>query len=74
MSTTKRTAAAIDRFVASQLDGAPVPSADVLARPITKADIDAYPAYFILGPGQDIASATDCPHGYRLTDSCPCCD
>ena len=23
---------------------------------------------------QVIASATDCPHGYRPTDSCPICD
>lgn len=66
--------AALDQYIAKRLAVAPVPPADVLSRPITKADVDAYPDYFILGPGQDTAYATDCPHGYRLTDSCPCCD
>ncbi|GAA2046721.1 hypothetical protein [Nocardiopsis rhodophaea] len=41
---------------------------------ITKADVDRYPAYYICGPGRELADNTDCPHGYRLTDSCPCCD
>ncbi|MFE3280062.1 hypothetical protein [Nocardia sp. NPDC059239] len=52
----------------------PAPPADVLARPITRADVQANPDYFISGPGRAIASQTDCGHGYYLTDSCPCCD
>jgi len=52
---------------------APVPPADVLNRTITHADVRAYPDYFILGPGRAVAQATDCGHGYRLTDSCPNC-
>ncbi len=51
----------------------PVPPAEVLARRITVADVKAYPEYFISGPGRKVASATDCGHGYYLTDSCPCC-
>ncbi|WP_280381395.1 hypothetical protein [Nocardia wallacei] len=52
----------------------PTPPADVLARPITLADLKAYPDYFISGPGRALAGRTDCGHGYYLTDSCPCCD
>jgi hypothetical protein len=32
------------------------------------------PQYWIAGPGYEFASRADCPHGYRLTDSCPMCD
>jgi hypothetical protein len=62
------------QFAADQLRAAPVPPADVLNRPITKTDVTAYSAYFILGPGRDTASTTLCAHGYYLTDSCPGCD
>lgn len=51
----------------------PAPPADVLARPLSKAIFDQFPEYFITGRGRVIASQTDCGHGYRLTDSCPCC-
>lgn len=50
-----------------------VPPANVLARRITPSDVAAYPAYFLYGPGLVLAETTDCPHGYRLTDSCPGC-
>lgn len=53
---------------------ATVPPADVLSRPITRADVAQYPEYYILGAGREIASTTRCPHDYHLTDSCPCCD
>lgn len=39
----------------------------------TAADVRRYPAYYISGPGRPAAEATQCGHGYRLTDSCPCC-
>jgi hypothetical protein len=64
----------INRSPAELVAKAPVPPSDVLARPITRADVSAYPVYFIHGPGRDVASSTDCGHGYNLTDSCPCCD
>jgi hypothetical protein len=51
-----------------------VPPLEVLGRPITKADIEAYPVYFIIGPGREIAERTKCGHGYLLTSSCPGCD
>lgn len=40
----------------------------------TVADVRRDPQYWIAGPGHALAEATDCPHGYRLTDSCPGCD
>jgi hypothetical protein len=52
----------------------PAPPAEVLARPIVKDDIRAYPDYFISGRGRRLASVTLCPHDYYLTDSCPGCD
>ncbi|MER5388351.1 hypothetical protein [Saccharopolyspora sp. NPDC002686] len=53
----------------------PAPPADILARPLTPADIRKYPAYFISTTnGSQLAQQYDCPHGYRLTDSCPGCD
>lgn len=61
-------------FVAKQLAKENRPPADVLARKITHADVARYPAYFILGPGREAASATECDHGYYLTSSCPGCD
>ncbi|ALG07642.1 hypothetical protein [Kibdelosporangium phytohabitans] len=62
--------AATDR---AALDGG-IPPVSVLARPITAADIRKWPRYFLDGPGRKLAEQTDCRHGYRLTDSCPCCD
>lgn len=52
----------------------PAPPADILARPLAPADIQAYPAYFIEGRGRAVASSTLCAHDYYLTDSCPGCD
>ena len=52
----------------------PVQPPDMLTRPITTADVKAYPEYFILGPGRDIAQNTLCAHAYTLVDSCPNCD
>ncbi|WP_439377454.1 hypothetical protein [Amycolatopsis lexingtonensis] len=40
----------------------------------TVADVLADPAYWIAGPGRAVADRTDCPHGYRLTSTCPPCD
>lgn len=50
-----------------------VPPADVLAHTPTVHNVKAYPEYYILGGGYDVASATDCGHGYNLTDSYPSC-
>lgn len=65
--------AAMAAWKAGQLAKMVTPPADVLDRAPTAADVAAYPIYFILGPGADIASRTDCGHGYNLTDSCPSC-
>lgn len=65
--------AAMDAYKAAQIAKMVTPPADVLDRAPTPADVSAYPVYFILGPGADIASRTDCGHGYFLTDSCPVC-
>jgi len=50
---------------------------DVEATPgvqvVTAADVARYPEYFINGPGREAAHGARCEHGYRLTDSCPCC-
>jgi hypothetical protein len=40
----------------------------------TYADVQRDPEYWIGGPGHEVASRTNCPHGYRLTDTCPMCD
>ncbi|QYN17498.1 hypothetical protein [Amycolatopsis sp. DSM 110486] len=66
-------ASRLSKFLDARGANAPVPPADVLARTITYADVQAYPDYFILGPGQAVASTTDCGHGYNLTDGCPNC-
>lgn len=53
----------------------PRPPADVLAKDApTVDDVRQWPDFFISGPGRRVASATPCPHDYRLTDSCPGCD
>lgn len=53
----------------------PRPPAEVLAKAaLTKADVRAWPDFFISGPGRAVASRTLCPHEYYLTDSCPGCD
>jgi hypothetical protein len=74
--TTPRALASANfaRYIDGLVADAPVPPAEVLSRAITPADVAAYPVYFIHGPGQDLAHATDCGHGYTLLDSCPCCD
>ena len=48
--------------------------ADPMTRPPTVADVQAFPVYFIVGPGREIAERTECEHGYMLTSSCPGCD
>ncbi|WP_134666105.1 MULTISPECIES: hypothetical protein [unclassified Amycolatopsis] len=65
---------ALREHMAREVEKAPVPPGDVLARTITRRDVQQYDVYFIWGPGRDITSRTDCGHGYYLTDSCPCCD
>lgn len=40
---------------------------------VTARDVKSYPWYYLAGPGRPAAEASDCEHGYRLTDSCPCC-
>jgi hypothetical protein len=52
----------------------PMPPADILAAPLTPAIVRDYPHYYISGRGRPLADRTDCPHRYRLTDSCPGCD
>lgn len=53
----------------------PRPPAEVLAKDApTVADVRRWPDFFISGPGRRVASATECPHAYYLTDSCPGCD
>lgn len=53
----------------------PVPPAEVLAQDApTVADVKAWPDFFMAGPGRAVAQATECPHAYHLTDSCPGCD
>ncbi len=42
--------------------------------PLTAVDVAADPEFWIAGAGREIASRTDCGHGYNLTDSCPGCD
>ncbi|EFL12652.1 predicted protein [Streptomyces sp. AA4] len=41
--------------------------------PPSVGDVFAHPQYWISGAGHDAAHAAECPHGYRLTASCPCC-
>jgi len=76
MTNADRRAAA--RRLSDHLDRrgahANTPPANVLIRTSTRADVHAFPDYFILGAGRDLAANTDCEHGYRLTDSCPHCD
>ncbi|MFD9964010.1 hypothetical protein [Amycolatopsis sp. NPDC058986] len=69
-----RAGAALRQYMDREVAKAPVPPGDVLARTITRHDVQQYAEYFIWGPGRDVASRTDCGHGYNLTDSCPCCD
>ncbi|MGY1946651.1 hypothetical protein [Nocardia asiatica] len=51
----------------------PAPAPAGFDVPLTAAIVSEYPEFYISGPGRQIASATDCGHGYWLTDSCPCC-
>lgn len=41
---------------------------------VTYEDVKAFPWYYIVGPGREAAEASSCSHGYRMTDSCPCCE
>lgn len=66
--------AAMAAHKAKQLESMAVPPLDVLSRKITPADIKAYPVYFIVGPGREIAERTECDHGYLLVSTCPGCD
>ena len=61
-------------WIAEEVANAPQPSISMLLRKITPADVKAYPLYFIVGHGRDIAGKTRCAHNYFLTDSCPGCD
>ncbi|MFD5899136.1 hypothetical protein [Streptomyces sp. NPDC060366] len=42
---------------------------------VTVADIQEYTDYYtdFRNPGREAARESFCPHGYRLTDSCPNC-
>ncbi len=51
----------------------PVPDSPKLAGKVTATDIGLYPEYYVSGPGRAAAEGSDCPHGYRMTDSCPNC-
>ncbi|MFD6400727.1 hypothetical protein [Nocardia sp. NPDC060249] len=51
----------------------PEPPAEVLARPVTAADVDTYTAWFLNGRGYPIAAAAKCQHGYALVAFCPEC-
>jgi hypothetical protein len=70
----ERLRAAIKRNREQQLQDMVVPPLEVLSRPPTVADVQAYPVYFIVGPGREIAEYIACEHGYMLTSSCPGCD
>ncbi|MFE3052267.1 hypothetical protein [Nocardia sp. NPDC059239] len=51
----------------------PAPPPEVLRRPITPADVDNYPEYFLNGSGYGIAARLTCEHGRALTDPCDEC-
>lgn len=42
---------------------------------VTPGDVKRYPWYYAAtdGPGRSAAEVSKCQHGYRVTDSCPCC-
>ncbi len=46
---------------------------ELFNRPLTAADVKAYPKYFVNGPGRLRAQYTLCEHQYGLLDSCPLC-
>jgi hypothetical protein len=73
MTASRISTAAQAAYQAKLLASMTIPDAAAQAHP-THADVKAHPAYFISGPGRDIASSTQCAHGYYLTDSCPGCD
>jgi hypothetical protein len=50
-----------------------VPPREVLVVMPTKAVVEKYSEYYLLGPGRYFADQVSCEHDYRLTDSCPCC-
>jgi hypothetical protein len=73
MTVSRVSAAAQATYQARLMASMTIPDAAAQAHP-APADVKAHPVYFIAGPGQDIASRTQCAHGYYLTDSCPGCD
>jgi hypothetical protein len=50
-----------------------VPPREVLVAMPTKAVVQKYSEYYLLGPGRYFADQVNCEHDYRLIDSCPCC-
>lgn len=73
-SQLNRIRAAVQKWEDEQLRNMVVPPPEVLSQPVTKADVAAYPVYFIVGPGREAAENAECGHGYMLTSSCPGCD
>ena len=51
----------------------PAPPAEVLARPVTGADVDEYPEWFLNGRGCPVAAAVKCEHGVPLVGFCLAC-
>lgn len=52
--------------------GIPAPPAEVLARPVTAALVDEFPAWFLNGRGYRAASVARCGHGEPVTDCVNC--
>ncbi|WP_188187554.1 hypothetical protein [Nonomuraea sp. SYSU D8015] len=50
-----------------------VPPVAVLDGPLTREILRAWSKWFF-GPAYHVTRATQCDHGYRLSDSCPGCD
>ncbi|MEV6219855.1 hypothetical protein [Nocardia sp. NPDC051833] len=51
----------------------PAPPAAVMGRPVTLADVDTYPEWFLNGRGYPVAAAVKCPHGEPLVGFCLAC-
>lgn len=50
------------------------PPAGILAQPLTREIVRAWPYYYIDGPGREQAEQTNCPHGNWLAGRCVMCD